>query len=207
MKLWVLLLGAAMLATAGGPSLFYSKSFPKSTPAYVQINLDATGAVAYREAPDDDQPVKFQLKPAETKEVFDLADKLDHFAHPLEYPGKVAFTGTKTFRWENGAEKHEVQFNYTQDATARQLLDWFERMAESAQREIDLERTVKYDHLGIVHALLLLQQSMDDKRIVGADQYLPLLDRIVKNENFMHTAQERAADLAAAIRGQKPQAQ
>ena len=200
----LVLLAAPLLAGPEGPRLFYSKSFPGSTPAYLQINVDRGGAVEYREAADDDAPLKFQLKPAQTEEVFQLAEKLGYFKQPLESPAKVAFMGTKTFRWENGAEKNEVKFNYSQDPSAQSLLDWFERMAESAQREIELERTVKYDKLGVVQALLLLQISLDKKRLVGEDQFLPMLDRIIKNESYMHTAQERAAQIAAAIRAGKP---
>ena len=203
MKYAALLLTAAGLAAAE-PHLFYSKSFPGSTPAYFQIDLDKTGAVQYREAVDDDLPIKFNLKPTETAEVFGLAEKLGYFKQPLEAPLKVAFMGTKTFRWDNGDAKSEVKFNYTQDPTAQMLLDWFERMAESAQREIDLERTVKYDKLGVVRSLLLLQVAMDKKRIVGAEQYLPMLDRIIKNSSYMHTAQERAAEIADGIRAQTP---
>lgn len=134
MKYTFLFFMAATLIAADAPRLFYSKSFPGSTPAYVQINLDKTGAVEYREAPDEDLPLKFHLKDAETEEVFGLAEKLGYFKQPLEAPVKVAFMGTKTFRWENGAEKSEVKFNYSQDPSAQTLLDWFERMAESAQR-------------------------------------------------------------------------
>jgi len=200
----LVLVALPLLAGPEGPHLYYSKSFPASTPAYVQINVDHGGAVEYREAPDDDAPLKFQLKPAQAEEVFQLAAKLNYFKQPLESPAKVAFMGTKTFGWEDGAEKHEVKFNYSQDASAQALLDWFERMAESAQREMELERSVKYDKLGVVQALLELQVSMDKKRLVGEEQFLPMLDRIIKNESYMHTAQERAAQIAAAIRAGKP---
>ena len=200
MKYWIFLLAAGTLFGADGPRLFYSKSFPGSNPAYVEITVDKSGAVEYREAPGEDNPLKFRLKDAETAEVFELADKLGHFNHPLDANLKVAFMGTKTFRWESGADKSEVKFNYSQDPSAQALQDWFEKMAESAQREIELERTVKYDKLGVVHALLQLQVAMDKKRIVGAEQYLPMLDRIIKNESFMHTAQERASEIVEAIR-------
>lgn len=200
MKYLILLLAAGTLFGADGPRLFYSKSFPGSNPAYVEITVDKSGAVEYREAPGEDNPLKFRLKDAETAEVFQLADKLGHFNHPLDANLKVAFMGTKTFRWESGADTSEVKFNYSQDPSAQALQDWFEKMAESAQREIELERTVKYDKLGVVHALLLLQVAMDKKRIVGAEQYLPMLDRIIKNESFMHTAQERASEIVEAIR-------
>ena len=77
-------------------------------------------------------------------------------------------------------------------------------MVESAARRIDLERSAKYDHLGIVKSVLLLQFSIENKRVVAPEQFLPLLDRISKNEIYMHTARERAAELADAIRKSLP---
>jgi hypothetical protein len=83
------------------------------------------------------------------------------------------------------------------------LADWFEKMAESAQRKIELERTVKYDKLGVLQSLLQLQISMDKKRLLGAEQFLPLLDRVTNNESYMHTARTRAAEIASGIRSPK----
>ena len=77
-------------------------------------------------------------------------------------------------------------------------------MAESAQHRIDLERAAKYDRLGVVKALTLLESAMERKRLVGLEQYLPMLDRIANNENYMHTARARAAEIAEAIRNPKP---
>jgi hypothetical protein len=198
------LLFANVLFAGDGPRLFYSKSFPGSVPAYFQVTLEQNGDAEYREAPDEDNPLKFHLTEAETREVFGLAEKLDYFKHPLESPVKVAFMGTKTFRYENGEGKNEVKFNFTEDPQARELLDWFERMGESAEHRIELERTAKYDRLGVLKALLLLESAMDRKRLVGMDQYLPMLDRIAKNESYMHTARARAAEIAEAIRNPKP---
>jgi len=203
MKFSLMILLACGAMAADGPRLFYSKSFPGSVPPYVEINVDPGGAVEYREAPGEDNPVKFRLKDGEAAEVFGLAEKLGHFNQPLESPAKVAFMGTKTFRWENGGEKSEAKFNYSQDPSAQALADWFERMAESAQREIDLERAAKYDKLGVPRSLLLLRVAFDKKRLIGLEQYLPLLDRIIKNESYMHTAREQAGELADLIRADK----
>src|SRR3954454_12785104 len=79
---------------------FYSKSFPGSTPAYVQVTLEKNGEAVYRESPDDELPLKFKLTEAETAEVYGLVEKLDNFKHPVESGLKVAFMGTKTFRLE-----------------------------------------------------------------------------------------------------------
>jgi hypothetical protein len=199
----VLLLGGCLFG-GDGPRIFYSKSFPGSTPAYVEITLDRAGNAIYKEATDDDLPLKFHLNQAETAEVFGLADKLDHFKTPLESGLKVAFMGTKTFRWENGAERSEAKFNYSADLSAQALQDWFERMSESEVMLIELERSAKYDRLGVDQALRTLLSAMDRKRLVALDQYLPMLDRIANNDSYMHTARAKAAELAEMIRAPKP---
>ena len=203
MKWLAVLLFAGALAAADGPKLTYSKSFPGSNPAFVELTLTKTGQTEYREGPDEDNPVIFKLTEAETAEVFALADKLDHFKRPLESSVKVAFMGAKTLRWEDGAEKNEVKFNYSEDASARALADWFERMAEAARCRIDLERTVKYDKLGVVGTLTRIESAMKEKRLAGVEQFLPMLDRVIANSSYMNTARERATALAATIRGEK----
>ena len=193
----------AFLSAGDLPRVRYSKSFPGSVPAYVAITIDQSGAGEYKEAPDDENPLKFQIKDADVKELFDLIEKLDHFRHPLESPLKVAFMGMKTFRFENGAEKTEVKFNFSEDLAARDLADCFEKVSESEQHRINLERAAKYDKLGVMKALLQFESSWDRKRIVGAEQFLPILDRIAKNETYLHEARLRAAKMADAIRAAK----
>lgn len=205
MKLLLMLLAAGTVFAADGARLFYSRAFPGSTPAYFQITLDVDGNAVYAEAPDDDLPLKFRLSDAETRQVFRLVEKLDYFKHPVESPAKVAFMGTKTLRYENGDQKSEIKFNHSDDAAAREIQDWFERMAESAQYRIGLERAVKYDKLGVPRALSLLWSAMEHNRLVAKDEFLPMLDRIANNEAYMHAARVSAAELAAAIRNPKPQ--
>ena len=200
---WALALAVVPLFGADAPRVVFSKSFPGSVPAYVEIALDRAGNATYKEAADDDQPMKFQVAESDVREMFALADKLGHFNHPLEAPLKVAFMGMKTFRFENGAEKHEVKFNYSEDLDAQALLDWFERISETEQHVINLERAAKYDKLGVNQAVLLVQIAFEHKRLVAAQQLLPMLDRVAKNDTYMHMARERAAGLADAIRASK----
>ena len=197
------LITLALLSVSIGvaePRLFYSKFFKGSVPEYSAITLERNGQVTYQEAKDDDNPIKVQLATADTQEIFSLADKLDRFQRPIESGLKVANTGVKTFRFEDGNDRHEVQFNYSQDSSAQALLDWFERITESERHFIDLDRAVHYDKLGVNDALLQLQITYDRKRLVALEQFLPLLDRIAKNESFIHIARERAAGLAESIR-------
>ncbi|MCU1272703.1 MAG: hypothetical protein JWO48_134 [Bryobacterales bacterium] len=200
---WALVLLICPLFAADAARIVYSKSFPGSAPAFVEIAIDGAGNAEYKEAPDDKQPLKFQLSESDITEIFGLAEKLGRFSHPLEAPVKVAFMGMKTYRFESGSEKNEVKFNFSEDTDARLLQDWFERIAETEQHVINLERAAKYDKLGVNRALLLVEASYERKRLVAPQQLLPMLDRIAKNETYMHMARLRASALAVAIRAPK----
>lgn len=182
---------------ADGPRLFYSKTFPGSKPPYMEVRLDRNGRAEYREAPDEEFPIVFQLRPRETRVVWELSEKLDQFRKPLESGLKVARMGDKLLRWENGAERYEAKFNHTLDADAQLLHDWFERMCESAILQADLERTVKYERLGVNQAILRIEAAWDRKRLVGVDQYVPLLKRVAANSVYLNMARERAEKLLA----------
>ncbi|HEY3822918.1 MAG TPA: hypothetical protein VGL82_00075 [Bryobacteraceae bacterium] len=182
------------------PRLSYSKSFPGSNPPWYEIVVGKTGAGQYKEDPKDDDPLKFQLSDSESSQIFALVDKLDRFSRPVESGLKVANMGAKTFRYEADGHVSEVKFNYTEDPDARVLNDWFERMEETERSLIDLERTVRFDKLGVQQSVLQIEILRDQKRLVAPAQFLPMLDRVVKNETFLHMARERAASLADWIR-------
>jgi hypothetical protein len=204
MKLSVLFLAASLFGSDSLPKVLYTKSFPGSVPAYVSVELLKSGQAIYKEAPDDENPVDFKLSPEDTNEIFALVDKLDRFKRPLESNLKVANMGMKTFRFEDGSAKNETKFNYSIDPDANLLLDWFERLTETQRLQFDLERTAKFDKLGVNKTLLQIEMAYNRKRLVGVDRFLPLLDRVAKNDTYLHMARERAAALADAFRNPRP---
>jgi hypothetical protein len=100
----------------------------------------------------------------------------------------------------DGTKVAEQKFNYSQDEDANKLLEWFEKITQTEQHYFALERTVKFDKLGVHKALLQLEASWDRKRLVALDQFLPLLDRVAKNSSYLNMARERAAALAEIFR-------
>jgi len=207
-KLLIVLMSAALLARADGPHIFYSRLLPGGVPPYVEITVARDGRAVYREAPgdQDDKPIEFRLRPHEVEEIFSLAEKLGYFRKPLDSGLKVANMGEKTFRYIDQGQTSEVKFNYSQNPEARLLADWFARMVETEQHYIHLERTVRFDKLGVNKVLLQLQASMERNRLVAPDQFLPFLDRIAAGDSYLNMARERAARLAEFIRAGAPQA-
>ena len=132
------------LALCAAPRLFYSKYFKGSVPEFVAITVERDGSVTYQEAKDDENPIHLKLDRRPLQGLFDLTEKLDRFAHPIESGLKIANLGVKTFRFEDGAEHHEVQFNYSEDLNAQALLDRFERITETEQHYANLDRTAHF---------------------------------------------------------------
>jgi hypothetical protein len=192
------------LAAQEAPKLFFSKDFPGSSPAYMEVQLNDKGAVEYREKAGEEDPVTFKLTADQTAEMFGLADRLGHFDRKLESGLPVARMGEKTFRWARGGQTREQKFNYTQDTDAQALHDLFERVCESAARFIDLERVAQFDKLGVNRSLLLLEAAWDRGRLMGPDLFLPLLDKIARQTAYLNMARERAAKLAETFRNPPP---
>ena len=182
-------------------TITYSKSFPGSSPAFVKIDVPESGEAEYNDDPKSENPVKFQVTEPDRAMLKELAQKLANFSRPVESPAKVAFMGMKTLRYEKDAEQHEIKFNYSEDPDARAIADWFERVIETEQERLELETAARFEKLGVEKALLRIEISYDNKRLIAPDQFLPMLDRIQRSESYMHMARTRAAGLAEHIRG------
>jgi hypothetical protein len=200
----LLLLLLSVAAWGEDGKLIFQKSFPGSTPPWVKIVVERNGQTVYTEAPDDAQPLTFKLSEAETATMFGLAEKLGWFSRTLESGLPVAKMGDKTLRYESAGKAQEQKFNYSSDVDAQQLTDWFERISESERYLLELERSARFDKLGVNRVILQIQAAYERKRLVAVDQYLKWLDRVTKNESYLNMARERAARLAEAFRNPAP---
>jgi len=202
MKLLLVLVSLAACAQEG--KLTFTKVFPGSTPAWVKIVLEKNGQAVYTEAPDDPQPLTFKLTEAETATMYGLAEKLQWFTRPIESGLPVAKMGDKTFRYEGEGKSQEQKFNYSSDPDAQALADWFERISESERYLLELERSARFDKLGVNRVILQIQAAYERKRLVAVDQFLKWLDRVTKNESYLNMARDRASRLAETFRNPAP---
>jgi hypothetical protein len=164
--------------------------------------VDDQGKGVYREAPDEEDPLTFQLSGEDRDWLFAKAAELDRFNRNVASKRKVAFTGDKILRFESGGETEgEAKFVYTEDAVAAELTTWFLRVSETERHYIAVERAVQFDRLGVNDALLSLHSAYDKGRIVAPAQFLPLLEQVVAQQKIMHQARARASALIERITG------
>ena len=158
----------------------------------------------YRTAPDDAAPLEFQLPPAETHEIFSLAGKLDWFRNrTLESGRHVANMGKKTLAYQKGDERYEAVFNHTEVPEALALMSLFERISQTEQHLLRLKYLIRHDRLGVVDELLHIEVNLDQKRLLGADQLVPVLEQIESDRSLINVAQGRASQIIYKIKSGK----
>jgi hypothetical protein len=199
MRLLALLIAVPFFAGAA-PRLTYTKVFKGAQPEFWRVELNPDGSAVYKESENDEQPVPFSIAPESAAEIFGIVSRLDNGKRALESNLKVANMGQKTILYEDGPERHEVTFNYSLDKDAQALADRFERISETQQYIFALERTVRFDKLGVNKVLLQIESAHDRNRLLGHERMIPLLERVAKNGSYLNMARERAEKLIAAFK-------
>jgi hypothetical protein len=187
----------------GGATLSFRKIFKSSTPEYTEIHIRESGSCTYdlRSLDDPPDPRSFDVGPALREKMFALAAQLQNFrGADLDMKRRIANLGQKTFRYERGSEVHEVQFNYTINAPANQLLQIFEGLARQQELLSTLSRRMKYDRLGVNDALMQLDTELQRRLLPEPESLLPLLEQICNDTRFVDIARQRARALIESIR-------
>jgi len=190
-------------AAAAGATITFRKVFKSSYPEFVEIKVSDTGTGIYdiRQLGDDASPQSMAIDPPIVQRIFDLAAKLHNFdGVDLEMHRRIANLGAKTFRYDRGGETHSVTFNYTLDRSATQLLEVFEDLARQQTVLSDLERTMRYDRLGVNDVIQQVEADFDNKLLPEPQQFLAPLDQIAADTHFIDIARDRARALAGRIR-------
>jgi hypothetical protein len=177
----------------------FKTSYPEFTE--IKVSEHGTGTYDIRGLDEEASPQTFAVSVLLAQKIFDLAGKLHDFQGvDLAVHRRIANLGEKTFRYEKGAERHEVTFNYTLDDSATQLLNIFEGLARQEVDLSDLQRTMRYDHLGVNDVLKQIDADYANKLLPEPEQFLQTLDQIAGDEKFLDLARQRARTLASRLR-------
>ncbi len=187
----------------GVATITFRKIFKSSYPEFVEIMLNQSGSGTYdiRQLSDAANPQSFTVGPPLTQKIFDLAGRLHDFQSvDLEVHKRIANLGEKSFRYQKGSEMHEVSFNYTLDSNAVQLVTIFEGLTREETDLSDLQRTMRYDRLGVNDVVIQIEADYNNKQLAEPVQFLPLLDQVAADVKLIDIARDRARALAGRIR-------
>jgi hypothetical protein len=183
-------------------TLIYTKVLKGSVPEYLRIAVHPDGEGTYdgRKLSQPPQPRKMMLSPVIARDLFSLAGALGDFQSVrLASHKRVANLGLKTLEYQTGRAAYKAEFNYTQNHAAERLVDLFEGISAVEQHIGALDFSSRYDPLGVPHELLLIEIDLDNKSLVDPQLMEPILERISKDDRFMHIAQVRARNILHKI--------
>jgi hypothetical protein len=199
-------LAAAACSASQTATISFQKIFKSSYPEYVEIKVNEAGAGTFdiRQLDESPNPQPLNLGPELTQKLFQLAAELHDFQGiELEARRRIANLGQKTFRYEKGSYTYEVTFNYTQNEWANELLNIFEGISREEADISDLQRTMRYDPLGVNDVVLQVQSDYKQKLLPEPRQLLPALDAIARNDQIINIARDKARNLASQIRTER----
>ncbi len=186
--------------------LTYIKVMKGSVPEYQAITVDVNGVGSYdgRKLDETPRPRPLKLSAATTQTLFGLANSLGDFRSiQLESSKKVANMGSKTFIYTHDGRENKVEFNYTRNRHARDLMDLFEGIGTVEQHIGSLEFSARYDPLGLPGELTQIEIDLNNKALVDPQLMVPILQKIADDSQYLHIAQSRAVDILHLIQNPK----
>jgi hypothetical protein len=184
-------------------SITFRKVFKASYPEFVEIKVGEDGAGSWdiRQLDETPSPHPLRIGQPLTRKIFDLASDLHDFQGiDIDVHRRIANLGQKTFRYERGAENYSVEFNYTLNNSANQLTAIFDGLSREELDLSDMERAMRYDHLGANDVMLRVQSDVKNKLLPEPEALLSLLDQVGADEDLVDIARQRARAIAEQIR-------
>jgi hypothetical protein len=166
------------------------------------LSIDANGKGTYdsHKLGDPAVPRPMQISAETTAKIFSLTQSLDYFRSlNLDSHHRVADMGQKILTYQDARETNKVQFNYSENRSAQQLVDICEKISNVEERIAQLDYAMKYDHLNLPQVLGQVQYGIENNYFVEAALMLPTLEKISGDTHYLHLAQSRAREIEQRI--------
>ena len=197
---------ATEIASANAVVQFLFDWNVQNPPRY-SVAIDSTGRATYHSEPAADRnggaaPEPYQLEWTASEsirsKVFEAARKANYFEGNFEAKVKVAQTGTKTLTYKEQSRTHTASYNYSENASIRELTQIFQAIGTTADAGRRLAHDLRYDKLSIDRDLKDLQASQKQGSALEIAAVSPVLQQIAEDASVMRMSQQRARQILSA---------
>lgn len=167
----------------------------------VKLNSSGSGQFYFRKRNEEEikLPVTLKTSAIETLNALFLKAGFLDASREFASPRKVADMGSKTVRFQNGSQRREVVYNYTEDRVLQEITTFFENLCQQERALFEMDLALKYDRLGIAKKLDELDRNLNAKRIVAPERFTPVLEKIYADQSLMHLARKEAKKILSRI--------
>jgi hypothetical protein len=181
----------------------WQKAIQKGSTEFYGLELDekGKGKFSFKKREEDLVELDFQLNPTKVESLLSLFVRADFLNENRNFvsPRKVADMGQKTIRFKSGNREREATFNYTEDKTLQEIVDFFENLCQQEKSLFEIDLALKYDRLGIPKKLDELERNLTAKRIVDPGRFAPVLEKICQDQSLMNLARTEAKKILSKI--------
>ena len=186
------------------PTIVFSLTFPQATPPFFNVAIESTGRSEYKSTPGlknegDPYLLEFTASEATRTRLFELARQLNFFQGHYEYDKKVAFTGTKTLTFKNGAEEHTANYNWSQSPQIQEITTTFQNISSTIEMGRQLQDKYRFDKLGVDAILASMENEAKENRLGELQILQPILSRMAKDSSLMNISRRRAEFLLSKV--------
>jgi hypothetical protein len=144
------------------PQIMFTLDFPgQPIPRYkISLTEDGQGSYDATGGRDAQARVSFSLGAAAAEPLFSLARQLQFFRGQYAASRKVAFMGTKTFRYSGSDGSGETTFTYTENKKLVQLTSNFQALALTLQLGQQLLADARFNRMAVDRDMVELKDSL-----------------------------------------------
>jgi hypothetical protein len=204
---------AAPCANAPNTCVTFLLVWPDADPQWYEFVLQSDGEATYRSLPrkasapsSNPEPYQldFTLSPQTLRYVFELAPQLPRFQPTLDKT-KVAFTGTKTLHYDNGAgDNQAISYNYSTSPELTAFTELMQGISETIECSQTLRFQSRFDKLALDATLRTMENLVSIDRLAEFQLLEPELNRIANDPTVMHIARQRARHILQAASQGRP---
>lgn len=184
------------------PTVTFTLDWPGADPEHYVLKVDSSARAAYESAGGsrfllgDPYSVKFTIATGTRDRIFDLAKVLDYFHRDIDYKkGKIAFTGRKTLTYADSTRHFDTSYNWSDNASARQLTDMLQGIATTLEFGRALDYFHRHDRLGLNAELKRMDEVAANGQLVELQVLAPQLESIAGDSSVMEIARQKARRL------------
>lgn len=188
----------------------FEQRWPAANPQWFELVIQPNGIAKYRSLPHPEpnsnstaaapEPYEFgfTLSPQSRQLIFSVAPRIRRLQGSLD-KSKVAFTGTKTLRFEDGTGNFSViSYNYSASPDLAELTALMKGISQSIELSQTLKDQMRFDKLALDATLRQIEELLSRHLLCESQLFQPMLQRISTDPAVMNIARQRARRILQA---------
>jgi len=190
----------------GSATVSFVLDFPGANPGHYEITVgedgrgscSSNGQLNKDSEPADPTPLQFTLSDKVRKQIFDLAQRADHFKGKVDSGNKkIANTGVKVLTYKTENESSHATYNYSPVAPVQQLTTIFQDLSTTLEFGRRLNYFRKYQKLALDEDLKRMEEMQKEDNLGDIQAIAPILNEIANDPSVINVSRSRALRLLA----------